>query len=157
MQRMASIQSMQLRSPDFENKEMIPTRYTCEGENISPELDIQGVPEAAKSLALLVDDPDAPSGTWTHWLVWNFEPHTVRIPAGHVPAGGVEGTTSFGKSGYGGPCPPSGIHRYFFKLFALDVELDLSTESRVEEFIKAIDGHVLAQAELIGLYSRNGV
>lgn len=148
---------MELSSPDFENNEMIPTRYTCEGENINPELNILNVPENAVSLAMVMDDPDAPMGTWVHWTIWNIKPHTDSIPAGSIPVGVTEGVTSFSKPGYGGPCPPSGTHRYFFKLFALDTKLDLSTSTTADELIMAINGHVLSQAELVGLYSKNGV
>lgn len=146
---------MLLASSVFEHNSFIPHRYTCDGEDINPPLIVSDVPANAKSLALLVDDPDAPAGDWVHWLVWNIDPSLKEIPEKSVPVGSVQGITDFGKSGWGGPCPPTGTHRYFFKLFALDQELDLSPNSRKAEFLKAIDGHVLSKSELIGLYKRS--
>jgi Raf kinase inhibitor-like YbhB/YbcL family protein len=144
---------LKLTSPAFRNNETIPAKYTCDGNNVNPQLEIAGIPEDAKSLALIMDDPDAPSGTWVHWLVWNISPIS-RISEEDVPTGAVEGITSFGKSGYGGPCPPSGTHRYFFKLYALDAKLDLNQNAKKPDLENAIKGHILAKTELIGLYSR---
>jgi Raf kinase inhibitor-like YbhB/YbcL family protein len=143
-----------ISSPAFDNDSDIPVKYTCDGEDVNPELIFEGVPADAASLVLIVDDPDAPGGTWVHWTVWNIDPATASIAEDSVPAGSVEGNTDFGVPGYGGPCPPSGTHRYFFKLFALDTTLDLDTASSASDIEAAMEGHVVASAELIGLYSR---
>jgi len=145
---------MNLESPTFSNHQNIPSKYTCDGENVNPPLKISEVPEKSKSLVLIVDDPDAPMGTWVHWTIWNISPKTTEIPENSVPEGAIEGMTDFGKPGYGGPCPPSGTHRYFFKLYALDITLDLDTSAKKEDIEKAMEGHILDKAELIGLYSR---
>lgn len=150
---------MKLESPAFENGEMIPAKYTCDGENIVPPFEISDVPENAKSLAIVCDDPDSPSGTWVHWATWNISPSTAGIPEGEAFTGVsgesvVEGETSFGSRGYGGPCPGSGTHRYFFKLYALDAILPLSENSKKQDLEAAMQGHVLAEAELMGTYSR---
>jgi Raf kinase inhibitor-like YbhB/YbcL family protein len=145
---------MQLKSPDFEHNTLIPSRYTCDGEDINPELEICDVPEEAQSLVLIMDDPDASVGTWTHWLLWNISTDTERIGAGTEPVASVEGQNSFGKKGYGGPCPHQGTHRYFLKLYALDVKLDLPEGTNKESLERAIEGHILDQAELVGLYTR---
>jgi Raf kinase inhibitor-like YbhB/YbcL family protein len=146
--------NMKLTSPAFENNGNIPSKYTCDGEDTSPELVIEGVPENAKSLALIVDDPDAPAGTWVHWLAWNIVPDTGKISEGSVPGGVTQGTNDFGKPDYGGPCPPSGTHRYFFKLYALDITLDLPQGVTKQQLEQAMQGHVLEQATLTGLYQR---
>ena len=144
--------SMKLTSPAFKNNGMIPSEYTCDGDDVSPELIIESAPRNAKSLALIADDPDAPVGTWVHWVVWNIPVNTKTIPKGGTA--GIEGITDFRKSGYGGPCPPSGTHRYFFKLYALDTELNLPKSATKKELEKAMQGHVIEKAELIGKYSR---
>jgi hypothetical protein len=146
--------NMIITSPSFQHNDSIPPKYTCDGENVNPLLEIKNVPSGAKSLALIVDDPDAPMGTWVHWTIWNINPDTTQIPEGSVPTGVTEGQTSFGKPGYGGPCPPSGTHRYFFKLYALDMILALSPQADKAELLEAMEGHILDKAELIGLYSR---
>jgi len=148
------IKNMKIESSAFRQNEAIPSKYTCDGENVNPPLKFSRVPEDAKSLVLIVDDPDAPSGTWVHWTVWNIAPRTEGIGENDVPQGAVEGLTDFGKPGYGGPCPPSGTHRYFFKVFALDITLDLDSSAKIEELEKAMEGHILAKDELIGLYQR---
>ena len=145
---------MKVTSPSFANNQPIPAKYTCDGLNINPPLSFSDIPSNAKSLALIVDDPDAPGGTWTHWILWNISPETKTIEENSVLKNAVEGMTSFGKPGYGGPCPPSGTHRYFFKLYALDETLSLSTSTNVTELTKAMKDHIVAQAELIGLYSK---
>lgn len=145
---------MELTSPDFENNELIPSRYTCDGEDINPELEISNVPPETKSLALIIDDPDAPDGTWIHWTVWNIDPETERIPAGSAPLDAIEGMTSFSRTGYGGPCPPSGTHRYYFKLYALDTKLDLNSSAQVGDLEAVIEEHLIDRCELIGLYTR---
>jgi Raf kinase inhibitor-like YbhB/YbcL family protein len=147
---------MEISSPDFENNALIPSRYTCDGEDINPTLDIAGVPVEAESLVLIMDDPDAPNGTRTHWTVWNIDPTTERIISGSLPVGSIEGTTSFGKPGYGGPCPPSGTHRYFFKLYALSKKLDLKPITKIEELEEAVNGLEVEKCEIVGLYSRGG-
>ncbi len=146
--------AMKLKSLAFENNQIIPAKYTCDGENINPPLEWEGVPNQAKSLVLIVDDPDAPSGTWVHWTVWNISPQTTQIWENSVPAGALEGKTSFGRAGYGGPCPPSGTHRYFFKLYALNTLLDLRENSDIKVLENAIKDRIVDQAELIGLYKR---
>ena len=145
---------MELRSEAFENGGMIPARYTCDGRDISPPLEISGVPDGTVSLALVMDDPDAPGGTFDHWLVWNIPPETARIEEGREPQG-VQGRTDFGRLGYGGPCPPSGTHTYRFKLYALDCTLDLPEGARKAQLEAAMQGHILAQALLEGRYSRS--
>ena len=144
---------MKITSSAFENRGQIPSKYTCDGEDINPPLKFENVPERAQALALIADDPDAPSGTWVHWTVWNMPVSTTGIDEGNKPAG-VEGMTSFGSKGYGGPCPPSGSHRYFFKLYALDTELDLDMDADKEALEYAMQGHIIEQTELTGNYSR---
>lgn len=146
--------ALNLTSSAFENQKSIPAKYTCNGENVNPPLQFSGIPEKAKSLALIMDDPDAPNGTWVHWLLWNINPQTQEVAENSFPAEGVQGITSFGKAGYGGPCPPSGIHRYFFKLYALDAALNLPANAKKEDLEKAIQGHIVEQAQLIGLYTQ---
>lgn len=146
---------MQLSSSAFADQETIPAKYTCEGENINPPLQISEVPEGTQSLVLIVDDPDAPAGTWDHWIVWNIAPNTTEIAENSVPERAEQGTTSFGQPGYGGPCPPPGpAHRYIFKLYALDATLDLTTGADKSDIEQAMADHILAQTQLIGLYQR---
>lgn len=145
---------LSITSPAFSHNGIIPEKFTCDGIDVSPPLSISNVPEKTKSLALIVDDPDAPMGTWVHWVVWNISPGTGEIPENTVPPGALQGTNDFGKQRYGGPCPPSGTHRYFFKLFALNAPLTLTagaTKAKVEE---AMSGHLLEKTELVGLYQR---
>lgn len=144
---------MKVTSSAFQGGANIPSKFSCDGANSSPPLQISDVPSEAKSLVLIVDDPDAPSGLFTHWAVWNISPQTSTIAEGSVPKG-VQGTNDFGKSGYGGPCPPSGTHRYYFKIFALDRELDLPFGAKRSQLDAAIKEHVIAQGELMGRYSR---
>lgn len=145
---------MRIESPAFAQDAAIPVEFTCDGKNVRPPLVVTGVPENAKTLALVIDDPDAPFGSWTHWLVWNIPATTIEMTAVKLPTGAVEGTTSFGKPGYGGPCPPAGAHRYFFKLYALDVTLDLTPAADAKALDAAMDGHVLDKAGLVGRYGR---
>jgi Raf kinase inhibitor-like YbhB/YbcL family protein len=144
---------MKITSSAFQEGGNIPPKFTCDGSDNSPPLQITGVPAAAKSLALIADDPDAPSGLFTHWLVWNIPPQTNSIAEGNPPKG-VQGTNDFGKSGYKGPCPPPGTHRYSFKVFALDRELDLRAGAKRSQVDVAMKGHVIAQGELMGHYAR---
>lgn len=143
-----------ISSPVFAQNGSIPSKYTCDGADVSPPLMIGDVPAAAKSLALIVDDPDAPVGNWVHWVVWNINPATREIGEGDTPAHGVEGKNGWGRNGYGGPCPPSGSHRYFFKLYALDTTLVLNSTATKKDLEMAMDGHVIARGQLIGLYKR---
>jgi len=142
---------MKITSSVFDNNKQIPSKYTCNGENINPPLAFSDVPESAKSLALIVDDPDAPKGTWTHWVIFNIPTKIMEIKENSAP--GTQGITSFGKAGYGGPCPPSGTHRYFFKLYALDTVLLLAEKADKKTVEDAMQNHVLSNAEIIGLYS----
>ena len=139
-------------SPSFENNKLIPAKYTCDGDDVNPPLSIEGLPKETKSLVLIVDDPDAPMGTWDHWVVWNILP-TSEIGENTVP--GTEGFNTYRRHSYGGPCPPSGTHRYFFKVYALDVMFALSSKATKNDVEKAIKGHIIAKGELVGLYSRS--
>lgn len=145
---------MKLASSAFEHQQQIPDKYTCKGANVNPPLQFLEVPEQAKSLVLILDDPDAPVGLWVHWVVFNMDPQTLGIEEDRKPSHGIQGMTSFGNTHYGGPCPPSGTHRYFFKLYALDTLLNLTESADKEAVEKAMQGHILDQAELIGLYSK---
>ncbi len=144
--------SMRLTSPAFEHEGDIPVRYTCDGDDVSPALNIDDTPTDTVSMALLMDDPDAPAGTWDHWVVYDISP-TAEIPEG-VGSLGTAGNNSWGRSGYGGPCPPSGTHRYVFTLYALDARLDLSTGADKAAVLDALADHVLAEAVLMGRYRR---
>lgn len=148
------INIMKISSSAFGANQMIPAKYTCDGGNINPPLQISDVPTGTKSLVLISDDPDAPMGTWAHWTVWNIPPETKEIGENSAPIGAVEGVTSFGNKGYGGPCPPSGTHHYFFKLYALDRMLDLPSSAKASDIEKAMTGHILDKTELIGLYKK---
>jgi len=146
-------------SAAFQEEGMIPEKYTCDGPNISPPLAWSPVPAGAKSIALICDDPDAPMGTWVHWVVFNLPGDTKGVPEGvppreHLENGATQGVNDFGKTGYGGPCPPRGTHRYFFKLYALDLKLDLSGRVTKERLLKAMVGHILAEGQLMGKYKR---
>jgi Raf kinase inhibitor-like YbhB/YbcL family protein len=142
---------MKILSPEFESKGFIPKKFTCQGEDINPSLIIEGIPKGAESLALIVDDPDAPMGTWVHWVVFDI-PLINRIEENSTP--GKQGRNDSGRNKYGGPCPPSGTHRYFFKIYALDTIFNLNEGITKKELEKAMAGHILAQAELIGLYKK---
>jgi Raf kinase inhibitor-like YbhB/YbcL family protein len=146
--------ALKLSSLAFKHKSSIPAKYTCDGADVNPPLGIENVPAVAKTLALIVDDPDAPGGIWVHWVVWNIGPDTRTIEERSVPAGASEGVNDFRKPAYGGPCPPSGTHRYFFKLYALDTSLALAKNASKRDLEQAMKGHIVAQAELIGLYRR---
>lgn len=143
---------LNITSTAFRAGERIPSKYTCEGKDINPPLDIDGIPEKAISLVLIVDDPDAPGKTWVHWLVWNI-PITHHIKENSVP--GEQGWNDFKKVSYGGPCPPSGTHRYFFKVYALDALLKLSPRTIKKELELAMGDHILAYGELVGLFTRS--
>jgi hypothetical protein len=145
--------NIKITSPAFKDRGMIPSKYTCDGDNTSPPLNIE-IDKGAETLVLIVDDPDAPMGVWDHWIVWNISPDVKNIEEDSVPQNSIQGTNSSGKSSYGGPCPPSGTHRYRFKLYALDKKLDLSSSARKSDVEREMKGHILAQAEMVGLYSR---
>jgi Raf kinase inhibitor-like YbhB/YbcL family protein len=145
---------MRMTSPAFVHTKAIPSAYSCDGENLNPPLAIEGVPPGAKSLALVMDDPDAPAGVWVHWVLWNIDPGTRQIAQGSAPAAAQQGMNSWGKRGYGGPCPPSGTHRYYFRLFALKERLDLPATAARKDLDRAMQGKILARSELLGLYSR---
>jgi Raf kinase inhibitor-like YbhB/YbcL family protein len=146
--------ALQITSPAFQNNGHIPRQYTCDGKDINPALTIAGAPQGAKSMALICDDPDAPGGGWVHWVLWNIDPNVKEIKEDTVPQGAVEGMNDFGKHSYGGPCPPLGTHRYFFKVYALDTMLNISPNSTKADMEKAMKGHILAEGRLIGLYKR---
>ncbi|MBJ6727943.1 YbhB/YbcL family Raf kinase inhibitor-like protein [Geomesophilobacter sediminis] len=145
---------MRLTSPAFVNDGAIPQKYTCDGDDINPPLAIDAVPVEAKSLALIVDDPDAPAGTWVHWLLWDINPHTGHIAENSIPNESSAGLNSWGRPGYGGPCPPSGTHRYVFHLYALGQMLRLPESSDRKALETAMQGKILAQCQLVGLYRR---
>jgi Raf kinase inhibitor-like YbhB/YbcL family protein len=145
------MKELTVKSPAFENNKLIPSRYTCDGEEVSPPLIVEGVPEKTRSLALIMEDPDAPAGLFIHWLVWNIPP-TDKIQENSVP--GTEGLNTNKKNSYHGPCPPGGTHRYYFKVYALDTHLNLSAFSEKEVLENAIQNHILAHGELVGLYRR---
>lgn len=150
---------MKLSSPAFAEGGMIPKTYTCDGADISPPLRWNDVPANTKSLALICDDPDAPVGTWVHWVAFNLPPTAAGLPEGiqaekQLPGGGTQGTNSWKRIGYGGPCPPGGTHRYYFKLYALDATLSLGNQATAKDLLAAIKEHVLAEAQTMGRYKR---
>ena len=142
---------MELISPDFENNGYMPKKFTCQGEGVNPTLIIKVIPHEAKSLALIVDDPDAPMGTWVHWVVYNI-PVIDRIEENSVP--GTQGKNDSNPKNYGCPCPPSGTHRYFFKIYALDKILNLEEGLNKQDLEKVMKGHILEKADLVGLYKK---
>lgn len=145
---------LKIASPAFAHNGSIPAKYTCDGGDAIPPVIMENVPAGARSLALIVDDPDAPAGTWVHWVVWNIPAATGEIRENSVPAGASQGKNDWGRNSYGGPCPPSGTHRYFFKLYALDATLNLGADTTKKGLERAMEGHVIARAELIGVYKR---
>jgi Raf kinase inhibitor-like YbhB/YbcL family protein len=143
----------------FEEGGMIPRKYTCDGDDVSPPLAWTGVPGEAKTLALICDDPDAPVGTWVHWVLFNLPRNTQELhqaipPEKELKNGAKQGRNDFGNIGYGGPCPPAGTHRYYFKLYALDTALNLTAGATKAELLKAMEGHILAQGQIMGKYRR---
>ncbi len=153
------VKDMELTSNAFANGESVPARHSCDGEDISPSLEWSQPPQNTQSFTLICDDPDAPRGTWVHWVVFNLPSETRVLPEGvtsesGLPAGSLHGKNNWGDTEYGGPCPPGGTHRYYFKLYALDTTLDLKTGAGKSDVLHAMDGHVLAQAELMGTYER---
>jgi Raf kinase inhibitor-like YbhB/YbcL family protein len=151
--------SMKVESAAFREGGMIPERYTCDGEDVSPPLSWTAVPSGTNSLALIADDPDAPGRTWVHWVLFDLPADSKGLPENVPPektpsVGGNQGKNDFGRIGYGGPCPPGGTHRYFFKLFALDTRLGLEPGIGKQDLLKAMEGHVLAEGQLMGKYRR---
>jgi Raf kinase inhibitor-like YbhB/YbcL family protein len=151
--------TIKITSPAFAQGEMIPSKYTADGQNVSPPLKWEGVSGGTLSIALICDDPDAPMGTWVHWVMWNIPPDKKELPENvppdqKLPDGSIQGITDFKRAGYGGPAPPSGTHRYYFKLYGLDTKLDLPTSSTKAQLLKAMEGHILSQGELMGKYKR---
>jgi Raf kinase inhibitor-like YbhB/YbcL family protein len=144
---------MKLTSTAFGHEGWIPRKYTCQGQDISPELTLEGVPEATKSLVLIVDDPDAPGGTFDHWVAYDIPPESILFEEGATP--GTAGGNDFGRTGWAGPCPPSGTHRYIFKVYALDDRLDLPEGLGKDDVEEAMKGRVIEQAELVGLYKKS--
>ena len=150
---------IKVTSAAFNEGQPIPRQYTCDGVNVSPPLEWSGVPKATKTIAIIADDPDAPSGTWVHWVLYNLPADNIgfveNVPATeNLKVGGFQGKNDFEKIGYGGPCPPSGTHRYFFKIYAVDSELDLKAGATRAELEKALQGHIVSQGQLMGTYSR---
>ncbi len=150
---------IKITSPAFEEGGMIPEVYTCDGIDISPPLKWSSVPQGTKTLALICDDPDAPVGTWVHWVIYNIPGDICELPENIPPEqeikkGGIQGMNDSRKIGYGGPCPPGGTHRYFFKIYALDTEVDLQPGATKSQLLNAMEGHILAKGQLMGTYSR---
>ncbi len=150
---------IKVTSPAFAEGQMIPATYTADGRNISPPLEWSPAGEGTKSIALINDDPDAPMGTWVHWVLYNMAPDTTSLqenvpPDETLANGAMQGTTDFGRIGYGGPAPPSGTHRYYFKVYALDMKLDLPTRATKGQLESVMAGHILAYGQLLGLYAR---
>jgi len=152
-------ENMKIKSSAFDEGAFIPGKYTCDGKDISPPLEWSLVPDGTKTFALICDDPDAPMGTWVHWVLFNLPGNIKELP-GNVPPLGVlengakQGKNDFGKTGYGGPCPPRGTHRYYFKIYSLDKELDVNAGITKKELLKAMEGHILAEGQLMGKYKR---
>lgn len=158
-EEVTTMQNISISSRAFQAGGAIPPEYTCDGSNVSPALSWRGIPSTAKSIALIMDDPDAPMGTFVHWVLFNIPPDTTELPEG-VPKnktlddGSSQGMTDFGRVGYGGPCPPGGTHRYFFRLYALDTMLNLQPGASRKQLDDAMKGHILAAGELMGNYKR---
>lgn len=149
------MEPLTVSSPAFELGGVIPLRYTCDGNNVNPPLAIGKAPSGARSMALIMDDPDAPAGDWVHWVVWNIPVQTREIPENSVPPNASQGRNSWNRNNYGGPCPPSGTHRYFFRLFALDTPLQLGSSSSKADLERAMQGHILAKGEMMGTCRRH--
>jgi len=150
---------MKITSQAFEDEGMIPEKYTCDDINVSPPLAWSPGPEGTRTYALICDDPDAPMGTWVHWVLFNLPVNVNELPEGIPPerdleSGAKQGMNDFRKIGYGGPCPPGGTHRYFFKLYALDTEVDLEAGATKSDLLRAMEGHILAESQLMGKYQR---
>ncbi|HWR82074.1 MAG TPA: YbhB/YbcL family Raf kinase inhibitor-like protein [Candidatus Deferrimicrobium sp.] len=152
--------SITITSAAFKEGDLIPKRHTCDGSDVSPPLTFTGVPNGARSLALICDDPDAPVGNWVHWMLFNLPPDTIGLAEAvprdsTLPNRARHGVNDFGKFGYGGPCPPSGTHRYYFKVYALDSNLNLTGRVTKASLLSAMKGHILAEGQLMGRYRRD--
>lgn len=145
---------LSISSPTFKHGEPIPVRYSCDGADVSPPLVIGKTPPNTQMLVLIMDDPDAPVVTWVHWIAWNIPAQTREIPENSLPPGARQGRNDWKRNSYGGPCPPSGTHRYYFKLYALDITLQLASSTTKTELERAMQGHILAKGELMGTYRR---
>lgn len=146
---------IKITSPDFKEGDLIPDKFTCNGSNTSPALNISDIPAGAKSLAITLDDPDAPSGNFNHWIVWNIDPSAQNINEGIIPPGAVSGMNNAGKTGYFGPCPPgSATHHYIFHLYALDTKLNLPETAARTDLLKAMENHIIGEGELMGIYMK---
>lgn len=157
--RKSAAARIQVTSSAFEEGGMIPQQYTCDGENLSPPLSWESLQEETKSVALIVDDLDAPSGTFAHWVLYDLPANVQELPAGvsgdeTLPNGARQGANDFGDIGYGGPCPPRGTHRYVFKVYALDAQVDLAPDQTKAQLLRAMEGHILAQGQIMGKYKR---
>ncbi|GIU69332.1 MAG: hypothetical protein KatS3mg002_0568 [Candidatus Woesearchaeota archaeon] len=150
----SEVYNMRIYSPEFNDNSMIPKKFTCQGQDINPQLLFEDIPENAKTLVLIMDDPDAPMGTWVHWVLFNIPSDVTGIPEDSVPDNAVQGLNSWSKNNYGGPCPPSGTHRYFFKLYAIDTELALDDTATKKDVEQAMQGHIIEKAEYVGLYKK---
>ena len=146
-----AIRTLDVTSSAFSHRNNIPSKYTCDGENVNPPLHIKNIPKECKSMAIIVDDPDAPVGVWDHWIVWDIKPQK-KIKEDSVP--GTEGINSFQKHEYSGPCPPSGLHHYYFKVYALDRELKLGAFAKKKDLERAMEDHILAAGGIIATYQR---
>ncbi len=150
---------IKITSSAFADGGLIPAKYTCDGADVSPPLQWDAVPEGTRSIALICDDPDAPMGTWVHWILFNL-PSDAKELAQNIPTeetlpnGAKQGVNDFGRVGYGGPCPPGGTHRYFFKIYALDTEVGLEAGADKRQLLKTMEGHILEQGQLVGKYKR---
>ena len=145
---------LKVTSPAFENNQTIPSKYGCDGSNVNPSVTIENVPPEAKSLALVFDDKDAPRGTYVHWVLWNIDPSVREVHENSVPGGAIQGTNDFKKKAYGGPCPPTRPHKYALVVYALDGRLNLEPKSGKADLEKAMEGHIIAQGQLMGVYKR---
>ena len=144
---------MKVTSSAFSEGQTIPAKYTCDGSDVIPPLDFDDIPPRAVTLALIMDDPDAPMGTWDHWVIWNMPPQQRHVAEGKVPQG-IVGRNSWKKNAWGGPCPPDREHRYFFKVYALDRQLDIPPNSTKKDLERAMEGHIIEEAQLMGRYDR---
>ena len=153
-QESGKVKSLKVTSPAFENNKTIPSKYGCDGINVSPAIRIENIPSGAKSLALLFDDKDAPRKTYVHWILWNIDPSVKEVVENSVPEGAVQGLNDFKKNTYGGPCPPTRPHKYALIIYALDVRLNLDPKSGKADLEKAMEGHIIAQGQLTGVYRR---
>jgi len=148
------MEKLTVTSAVFAEGAAIASKYTCDGEDVNPPLAIGATPAGTRSLAMIMDDPDAPVGTWVHWVAWDIPPQTREIPENGMPAGAKQGRNDWKRNNYGGPCPPSGTHRYYFKLYALDTTLTLAPSATKADLERAMQGHVLAAGQLMGTYKR---